>query len=475
VEKPPPPIEPDRLSADRGATDASLHAERRTTDDLLGEAAENRVDEIVRDGQRDAERQLKSVREDADSELKQVSSGLDEVADNLTKAADSLSGAAATPKESLLERRPREVVENISQVAEEVADTAERIRETAPPIADAGDAAASGKLADQLGEVAEGMAEVTATLADERRDEDDRLARERQVTDRVVALEMERIGAGLLDELRYERDRLRDERAVTDRTLTVERQHTDEAVDRVLDLLEDGTHARVAAERTVSTRNELLRMVSHDLRGPLMTIIGVAGLMEQQAASGVEGARLTSWAALIKRSVSVMDRLIHDLLDFGSFEDGQLRVVSAPHDIRGLVGGVVEAFEPVAAARHVSLAAEMADEPIVASYDHHRIFQVLSNLIHNAIKFTPAGGSIRVRAALQERECVVSVADTGIGIPKHELKSVFERFHQLDASDRRGLGLGLYIALWIVEAHGGRIWADSDAGAGTTVSFTLPR
>jgi len=475
VEKPPPPIVPDRLDADRGATDASLQAERRTADDLLGERGEKRVDEIVRDGRIDAERRLKSVREQTDSESKQVSNGLEEVADHLTKAADSLSGAAVAPTESPEERRPAAIVENISQVAEEIADTAERIGEAEAQGPGAADADVSGKLADQLGEVAEGMAEVTATLAYERRDEDDRLARERQVTDRVVALEMERIGAGLLDQLRHERERLRDERTATDQTLTIERQHTDEAVERVLDLLEDGAEARIAAERTVATRNELLRIVSHDLRGPLMTIIGVAGLMEQHASSAGEGARLRSWAALIKRSVSVMDRLIHDLLDVGSFEDGQLRVVAAEHDIRGLVAGVVEAFESVAAAKQVSLAADVADAPIVCSYDHHRIFQVLSNLIHNAIKFTPAGGSVRVRVSLEERECVVSVADTGIGIPKHALKSIFERFHQLDATDRRGLGLGLYIALWIVEAHGGRIWAESEVGAGTTVSFTLPR
>jgi len=123
-----------------------------------------------------------------------------------------------------------------------------------------------------------------------------------------------------------------------------------------------------------------------------------------------------------------MDRLIHDLLDFGSFENGRLRVIAVPQDIRDVVANTVEAFEPVAAARQAF-----------------------------------------------ESECIVSVTDTGIGIPKHELTSIFEQFHQLDAGDRRGLGLGLYISLWIVEAHGGRIWAESEIGTGTTVSFTLPR
>jgi signal transduction histidine kinase len=148
-------------------------------------------------------------------------------------------------------------------------------------------------------------------------------------------------------------------------------------------------------------------------------------------------------------------------------------VIATPHDIRSLIADAVEAFQPVTAARHVALAVEVPNDPIVALYDHHRIFQVLSNLMHNAFKFTPKGGSICVRVEPHEAECIVSVSDTGIGIPKNELRSVFEQFRQLDAGDR--LGLGLYISLLIVEAHDGRIWAESEVGAGTTISFTLPR
>jgi signal transduction histidine kinase len=178
---------------------------------------------------------------------------------------------------------------------------------------------------------------------------------------------------------------------------------------------------------------------------------------------------------MIKRSVSVMDRLIHDLLDFGSFENGRLRVVAEEQDIRDVVTNTVEAFEPVGSARHITISADVPDAAVMVSFDQHRIFQVLSNLVHNAIKFTPRGGSIRVRVRALDGTCIVSVTDTGIGIPTHELSSIFEQFHQLDAGDRRGLGLGLYISLWIVEAHGGRIWADSEVGTGTTVSFTLPQ
>jgi signal transduction histidine kinase len=121
----------------------------------------------------------------------------------------------------------------------------------------------------------------------------------------------------------------------------------------------------------------------------------------------------------------------------------------------------------------LSLKVDVARGPLLAKFDMDRMLQVVSNLLQNAIKFTPAGGSITIRAARRGAACIVAVSDTGIGIPANELSSIFERFRQLDKTDRAGLGLGLYISKWIVEAHGGRIWAESQAGAGSTFYFTL--
>jgi signal transduction histidine kinase len=224
----------------------------------------------------------------------------------------------------------------------------------------------------------------------------------------------------------------------------------------------------------IATRDEFLHIVSHDLRGPLMTIAGVNALIAQNAPGGDAGANIRDWTETIKRSVGVMERLIRDLLDFGSLQSGRLRLASGPHDMREVIVTIVEAFEPVAAAKSVAIAADLPADPVVALFDQHRIHQVLSNLVHNAVKFTPSGGSIRVRAHSRDAECLVAVADTGIGIPKRELRSIFERFRQLDSADRTGVGLGLYISMWIVEAHGGRIWAESNLGDGTTFYFTLP-
>jgi signal transduction histidine kinase len=176
----------------------------------------------------------------------------------------------------------------------------------------------------------------------------------------------------------------------------------------------------------------------------------------------------------IQRSVAIMERLIRDLLDFASFEDGRLQVAARPQDVRSLVHQTLDIFQPLAAAKSLSLEADLPEGPVVAAYDHNRMLQVVSNVLQNAIKFTPEGGSVRVRVVPAGGECVIAVTDTGIGIPEEELGSVFERFKQL-SGERGGLGLGLYISKWIVEAHGGRIWADSLPGAGTTFSFTLPR
>jgi signal transduction histidine kinase len=113
-------------------------------------------------------------------------------------------------------------------------------------------------------------------------------------------------------------------------------------------------------------------------------------------------------------------------------------------------------------------------ESIVADLDHDRILQVLSNLIGNSLKFTPNGGTIELSARKQETQVEISVTDNGPGIPEDAKEQIFERFSQLKRNDRRGLGLGLFISKWIVEAHGGHIWVTSEVGKGSTFSFTLP-
>ena len=221
--------------------------------------------------------------------------------------------------------------------------------------------------------------------------------------------------------------------------------------------------------------DELPRSVGHDLRGPLMAISGAAELIAQIApADGEDGAQIRDWAGQISQCAAVMERLIRDLVDFGSLENGRLRIHAERRDLTAFVRSAADAFQAAAAAKGLTLEADVPNRPVVASYDRDRVFRVLSNLIHNAIAFTPAGGSIHLRVFRNGSDAVVAVADTGVGISSGDLITVFDRFRHVRHTDGTGVGLGLYVSRWIIEAHGGRIWAESQVGRGSTFFFTLP-
>ena len=218
--------------------------------------------------------------------------------------------------------------------------------------------------------------------------------------------------------------------------------------------------------------DHLPRTLSHDLRGPLMAISGAAELISAIAAPG--DPEIRDWCHQIHHATSVMERLIHDLLEVGSFEDAQLRLRPASHDLTALVRGAVDAFQQAASAKNISLDADFPAAGAAVECDRNRIVQVISNILRNAVTFTPDGGSIRVRVRRRENEVRVSIADTGAGIPQAARHAIFERFRRYDDGERTGPGLGLYIAKWIVDAHHGRIWVESHIGRGSRFCFTLP-
>jgi signal transduction histidine kinase len=176
----------------------------------------------------------------------------------------------------------------------------------------------------------------------------------------------------------------------------------------------------------------------------------------------------------IQRNAARMNRLIGDLIDVVSIDAGRLAVVPVADDLTTVISEAVEAFRDSAAVKNIDIDAP-AGGPAMALFDHARIFQVFANLLVNSIKFTPRGGSITIGCEPAQDKWVCSVRDTGSGIPETHLHSVFERFAQVNTGDRRGLGLGLFISKYIIEAHGGEIKAESDLGDGTCVSFTVPR
>lgn len=135
---------------------------------------------------------------------------------------------------------------------------------------------------------------------------------------------------------------------------------------------------------------------------------------------------------------------------------------------------MLDAFEPVAAARGVSLTAQVASTPLIAEIDHDRVLQVLANLVSNAIKFAERGGAVRLVAERVERRIRFIVTDDGPGIEREKVDAIFQRYWQAASYDRRGLGLGLYISKRIVEAHDGKIWVESEPGRGSNFFVTLP-
>ncbi|HEX2188486.1 MAG TPA: ATP-binding protein [Longimicrobiaceae bacterium] len=223
------------------------------------------------------------------------------------------------------------------------------------------------------------------------------------------------------------------------------------------------------AQEAMQARDDVLAVVAHDLRNPLSTI-RMAAEMLLESAEPVQRRP----AEIIHRSAERANRLIQDLLEVTRIERGKLSLDLRPDALDPLLDEAVAMLRPLATARSVALEKETPTGLPKVVMDGTRILQVISNLVGNAIKFTPEGGRITVRAEPAEGEVRVAVADTGQGISPEQLPHVFGRFWQASDADQRGIGLGLSIARGIAEAHGGRIWVESTLGEGTTFYFTLP-
>ncbi len=236
----------------------------------------------------------------------------------------------------------------------------------------------------------------------------------------------------------------------------------------------DNARLYQAAERAVRARDDMLAVVSHDLRNPLSAILANAGVLVRKAPAGDEGDRVRRRGEAIKRSAARMNHLIRDLLDMARIESRKLHIERSTHELAALVADALEMFQPLAGEGQIHLAAEPVDAALRLACDRERILQVFSNLLGNALKFTPPGGNIRLLARSTESAVQLGVADTGAGIAAENLENIFDRYWQVQASGRAGAGLGLSIARGIVEAHGGRIWAESELGAGSTFWFTVP-
>jgi two-component system, chemotaxis family, sensor kinase Cph1 len=228
------------------------------------------------------------------------------------------------------------------------------------------------------------------------------------------------------------------------------------------------------ASRAVSAREEILAIVSHDLRNPLGVVqMDAADLKTWEIPGDKElSSQLRACADRILRSVGLMSRLITDLLNMAKIDAGRLDLQKQPEPSRALVEGALSILEPLANAKQITIEKDLTEAPPVNA-DRERIFYVLSNIIGNAIKFTPERGRITLRTESRPGELLIIVDDSGPGIPPEERAHVFDRYRRGHAS-REGTGLGLYIAKGIVLAHGGSIWAEAAAGGGSRFCLTLP-
>ena len=228
-------------------------------------------------------------------------------------------------------------------------------------------------------------------------------------------------------------------------------------------------------ERANRLKSEFLASMSHELRTPLHTIIGFSELLGEELEGPLNEKQKRFVQHIHKDSLHLLE-LINDVLDISKIEADRLELRPEAFDFTALIAESVASVRSLADAKSHIL--ETASEvPTAVEADRLRIKQVLVNLLSNAIKFTPKGGRIGLEARVQDSFVVVSVNDTGVGIPPEEHESIFEKFHQVGATTkgvREGTGLGLAITKRLVEQHGGSIWVQSKPEQGSTFLFTLP-
>ncbi|HEX6085534.1 MAG TPA: ATP-binding protein [Thermoanaerobaculia bacterium] len=234
----------------------------------------------------------------------------------------------------------------------------------------------------------------------------------------------------------------------------------------------DNARLYLESQQAVRAREEVLAIVSHDLRNPLSAVTLGGSLLKMSETLADEDREQVE---TIEASAKRMSRLIEDLLDVTRLEGGKrLPIEPATVNPTELLREAEELFRAQAAVAEVLMVYDTDPDMPPVRADRHRVMQVLSNLIGNSMKFTPAGGRISMHAKLVGEEVLFSTSDTGPGIPREHLSDIFSPYWQAKRAERLGAGLGLPIAKGIVEAHGGRIWVESEPGRGTDFYFTLP-
>lgn len=230
--------------------------------------------------------------------------------------------------------------------------------------------------------------------------------------------------------------------------------------------------AYVRLEELDRVKSDFLAIASHELRTPLGVILGFAGFLREEA---------DEWAReqfdVLLSAATQLRGLIDDMMNLTYLETGAIEIEPSEFSLQSLIGIVVEKLRPLAEAKRHKIRHNLSEAVVRVKADQEKIGIVLTNLISNAIKFTPPDGWIEIAVRPQTGMVAVSVSDTGYGIPPNKLERIFDRFYQVESHMTRhheGMGLGLSIARGMIELHGGRIWAESVEGRGSRFTFTLP-
>ncbi|MBL7544086.1 MAG: HAMP domain-containing histidine kinase [Bdellovibrionaceae bacterium] len=305
-------------------------------------------------------------------------------------------------------------------------------------------------------------------IAAERRREDDEIKIERSRVDEALNFERD-------EKERLMSKLLKQEREETDKNLSGERKETDLETTRSAKFLKVEQTAHAGTKSALLTQEEFIAIVSHDLRNPIGTILSASELLLEDESFSNMNEEARRWIEIIKRNALTSLHLVSDILDMERIAGGKIQLRLAKNSINKLISEIIESYSIQAKAKSITLKSELLNSFDVVAFDKDRISQVLSNLVGNALKFTPANGRINVTAKSSEYEIEISVEDTGVGVPENQRIRIFERFAQIGNKQRSGIGLGLYISKTLVEAHLGKIWVISEPRIGSKFIFTLPK
>ncbi|MFP4346411.1 MAG: ATP-binding protein [Anaerolineales bacterium] len=234
-------------------------------------------------------------------------------------------------------------------------------------------------------------------------------------------------------------------------------------------ILQDLTRIR----RLETVRRDFISNISHELRTPLASLNALVETLQDGAITDPPAA--TRFLTHMAREVSAMTQIVEELLELSRIESGKVPLHVKPTPVSALITPPVERLTPQAERAGLVLSVELPLEIPQVLADAERVQRVVTNLVHNAIKFTPTGGSVTIHAERQGNKIVIAVEDTGVGIVEQDLPRIFERFYKADrARSGGGTGLGLAIAKHIIQAHGGHIWVESEENHGSTFAFSLP-